>query len=788
MTIDFSSPNSTVHRILKGVGLIGFVWMLTALVSLALAQPAGSDLLAPYLDPSRRPVEDMATRVMEGLLGPTYTSPMTAGLTTNTIFGSIFMVFNVIVFAVGTVWASYGVIAGIVQTAHEGVVLGKRMSAVWMPVRMVTGIGGLVPAFGGFSLSQVAMIVATSWGISFANFAYTEALNVANTSATLISPGFSRTNPNKDGPALAKALFTQRTCELANEKAVNDHLRMGIEYPAADLVKEGSFSEFSRTLGFKSGTVLGRAMGTDSDKSSCLAIGIKRKTYFGVVDQGGRWGGGMGGGWLGFRSDAVDYKAINEQTWNGYAENFPELVKRVRDIAADFDRRVIASEGDGTKPPIPWDEVRAAGVWYQGAVQGNNFVVPHQKIKKDALENMAKYGFFAAGSYYSTQAEVNAAVIQASDATEFIIVPPASKSDKQSSGYWDRIYNDVKDSLTFTDPKERDDMGANFCKDAISTSEKCSLGQALASQMIALGTAGSGGSATMVDPIIALKNIGDYMMTLGETILIAPVALKAGAAVAGAAIVVGSGGALAPVVVAAAGMVGALTEALGPMLPYIGGLLFAVGALCAIYIPMVPFINWVSALVQYCCIVVESFAAAPLWALAHLQADGEGMGQRTEKGYLYLLNLLFRPILMVIAFFAASALVIMLGSVVMQMYMPTLVAAQGNSVTGIFSAIGYVFLFFVIMNIIIQGLFHLVMELSDDAIGWVGGIGRNNIGKDVEGKVSTMFVAGGRFGATGIATSMGKKSGDAGVTPPSTGTGKGKSTGGAGGAGGGKKV
>jgi hypothetical protein len=42
------------------------------------------------------------------------------------------------------------------------------------------------------------------------------------------------------------------------------------------------------------------------------------------------------------------------------------------------------------------------------------------------------------------------------------------------------------------------------------------------------------------------------------------------------------------------------------------------------------------------------------------------------------------------------------------------------------------------------------MELSDDAIGWVGGIGRSNIGKDVEGKVHNMFMMGGRFGAGGV--------------------------------------
>ena len=54
------------------------------------------------------------------------------------------------------------------------------------------------------------------------------------------------------------------------------------------------------------------------------------------------------------------------------------------------------------------------------------------------------------------------------------------------------------------------------------------------------------------------------------------------------------------------------------------------------------------------------------------------------------------------------------------------------------------------MNIIIQGLFHLVMELSNDVIGWVGGIGKSQMGKDTEGKVSSTFLALGRFGASGV--------------------------------------
>jgi conjugal transfer/type IV secretion protein DotA/TraY len=705
-----------------------------ALAALLLSGAASAqDVLAPYRN--FKPAEDMATRLMEGLLGASYTSPLTAGLTTNTLFGAIFLVFNIIVFAVGSVFASYGVIAGIVQTAHEGVVLGKRMSAVWMPVRMVTGIGGLIPAFGGFSLSQVIMIIATSWGISFANYANDAALKLAAAGSTLVSAGFSRVDPQRDANAMAQALFRQRLCELAYLDKLKTFTTFDppVDLPQSDRLKDIPFNQIERT-----GTVLGRALGTEREATKCYAVGLKRKTYLGgLVNQEGRWGDSA----VGFRSGAVNYEAINAQAWSGYASNFPEFVARIHTIA---DRYVNDRRNSPKSVPHPAEEIMAVGVWFGGATKIDS--INDQAIKKDALANMSKHGWFSVGSFYSTHAEVNAAVIQAADATEFLIIGPREQPGGLTSGDFDAVYNESAQE-TGSNGLGQSRPGS-FCVVDQNATGNCSLGQKFVGLMLDAGTAGAGGSATVVDPIIALKNIGDYMMVLGETILAASWfsgTIGAAASVASTA---------APVVTAVAPAAGLgmaftadLVKAIGGMAPYIGGLLFAVGALCAIYIPMVPFINWVSGLVQYCCIVVEALAAAPLWAFAHLQAEGEGMGQRTEKGYLYILNLLFRPILMVAAFFAASALVIILGSLIMQMYLPAMAAAQGNSITGLFSAIGYVFLFFVIMNTVIQGLFHLVMELPDDAIGWIGGIGRSNIGRDTEGKVHQVFMAGGRFGS-----------------------------------------
>lgn len=747
--------------LLRVMGLMLMTLGLIMASSVVFAQ--ATDVLQPYRD--FKPSEDMATRLMEGLLGATYTSPFTAGIQSNTLFGAIFLVFNIIVFAVGTVFASYGVVAGIVQTAHEGVVMGKRMSAVWMPIRMVTGIGGLIPAFGGFSLSQVAMIVATSWGISFGNFAYDAALTAASTTSTLVNASFSRTDSTKDANAMAQALFAQRLCQIVADRKVKE-IRAQDNEPTKDQILIQI--PIAKAIGDpKGGALIGSAIGTADKPSQCFAVAIQRKPSVfsdaeasapGIV--GGlksaansvrQWGGlgadtgRQGTSMFGFRSGAVDYAAINRQVWAGYKSGFPTFVSNIRKLADEYEAAVrVGTE----KVPYPVQEIRAEGVRFVGSVIAPD--VNHQNVTKEALENMRKRGFFSAGAYYSTHAEVNAAVMQASDVVEFLVDGPDNRK-VLASGDYDFTYGSPEESVGAVGSGSST-AKRSWCLVDTNDTGNCSFGQRLVSKVMEAGTAGSGGSSTMIDPIIALKNIGDYMMVLGEGILAAVLYSGEKPGISGAAADVLSS------VPGVGGMISGIIKGIGAMAPYIGGLLFAVGALCAIYIPMVPFINWVSGLVQYCCIVVESFAAAPLWAFAHLQADGEGMGQRTERGYLYLLNLLFRPILMIVGFFAASALVILLGSLIFQMFAPAMAAAQGNSVTGIFSAIGYVFLFFVIMNIIISGLFDLVSQLPDDVIGWVGGVGNQKIGKDAESKISGMFVAGGRFGATGVdraATALG---------------------------------
>lgn len=72
------------------------------------------------------------------------------------------------------------------------------------------------------------MLLATSLGISFANFAYDAALTVAATTSTLTNPAFMRINSDVKSANMAEALFAQAICVLAQGRKNTDHVFYGV--------------------------------------------------------------------------------------------------------------------------------------------------------------------------------------------------------------------------------------------------------------------------------------------------------------------------------------------------------------------------------------------------------------------------------------------------------------------------------------------------------------------------------------------------------------------------------
>jgi conjugal transfer/type IV secretion protein DotA/TraY len=151
----------------------------------------------------------------------------------------------------------------------------------------------------------------------------------------------------------------------------------------------------------------------------------------------------------------------------------------------------------------------------------------------------------------------------------------------------------------------------------------------------------------------------------------------------------------------------------------------------------VPFIVWFGGIINWLVVVLEGIIAAPLWAIAHLDGQGEGMGQKSAHGYLFLLNLIARPFLMVVGFFGGGACLVVGGTFLNQIFGIAVANVQFSSFTGLISLIGFLYVYFTICLTLVHSCFGLVLIVPDQVINWVGGAISSRLGRDTNESVNS---------------------------------------------------
>ncbi len=154
--------------------------------------------------------------------------------------------------------------------------------------------------------------------------------------------------------------------------------------------------------------------------------------------------------------------------------------------------------------------------------------------------------------------------------------------------------------------------------------------------------------------------------------------------------------------------------------------------------------------------------------------NGEGMGQRAQTGYLFILNVLFRPALMVVGFVLGSMMVDLLTIYVVDIFPIIIANSSSDSWTGIIKLVAYISAFIIILQMVVSLSFGMIRFVPDQVLGWAGGNMVNQVGAQAEdtagGAAKNAFAARGAVsGAAGNATQASKmradkKTGDANRT------------------------
>lgn len=149
-------------------------------------------------------------------------------------------------------------------------------------------------------------------------------------------------------------------------------------------------------------------------------------------------------------------------------------------------------------------------------------------------------------------------------------------------------------------------------------------------------------------------------------------------------------------------------------------------------LPFLPFLYFFFAVGQWVKSIFEAMVGVPLWALAHLRIDGEGLpGDSASDGYFLILDIFLRPILTVLGLVAAilifSAQVRLL-NLIWDLVVDNLSGVEGDATLGTGdtlrrSTIDHLFFtvtYAIVVYMMATASFKLIDKIPDSILRWAG--------------------------------------------------------------------
>lgn len=168
------------------------------------------------------------------MFGPLF--PAADGTKVETVFANIIGYFNVFILVVGGLMFFYNVTVGVLQSAHEGEVLGRRWSSLWAPLRVIFAVGLLVPVpgLGGYNIAQAGVAYLVKGSTNFATMVWTASAKIMLDDNIAIAGA-----PAKFDPMILETLYRNEACMMI----VNTQMEI-IDSPyRVNYVPLASFSE-----------------------------------------------------------------------------------------------------------------------------------------------------------------------------------------------------------------------------------------------------------------------------------------------------------------------------------------------------------------------------------------------------------------------------------------------------------------------------------------------------------------------------------------------------------------
>lgn len=574
----------------------------------------------------------------------------------------------------------YFIVAMIAETAQSGTPFGKRFNHVWAPLRMVVAMGLLIPVSQGLNSAQWILMYSAYWGSGFATNGWvlfnTEAVGGGSTlmgdTNTLVSTPLS---PPIN--TLAEFFTIVATCKEAYERLYFDlslpngtAIRPAVEIDAylvdgrdaaaimpprlEDLTYTQALEHFQygdirvvigehrddehQTYDGRVAPYCGevRLQVTDVDDTNSPGSQLILQRYYELL----RWL------WL----DASGGAAAG-CTYSAGLTNMSCIARNVTD------RHVFIEHDEEAE--LPSAEILATiledfQTWVNDAITAG---VIDQQGSPDWLEDLTHFGWAGAAIWYNRVAKLNGALTAAAYSLPTVQKYPllleeiqdrrtASDADVTGEERF-RMYQGPDEELALDSPVDRQIASAMYHAQDIwsdSYSDREVTSNIFVDAINAVfGTAGlfniHANADAGIHPLAQLVAIGKSIIDSSVRNL----GYSAGA---------GLGGGLMNLF--QLHLVGNVALAASSFLLQVATIGLTIGFVLFYIIPFLPFIYFFFAVGGWIKGIFEAMVGVPLWALAHIRIDGNGLpGDAAMGGYYLILEIFLRPILIIFGFLAS---------------------------------------------------------------------------------------------------------------------------------------
>lgn len=655
---------------------------------------------------------------------------------------------------------------GLMQQAHEGEVLGRRYSSLWVPLRSLLAIFYLIPLPTGYSILQILVLWVTFLGSTAADKAWEMSVDKI---ATNIIVGQGPTIPSALG--LAQSLYESTLCQARiNLLDMQTQQGSGLQVVArpieAQLVTPPP--EFDWGL---VNTQQGPAISLEKvSPPSTATAGLS----FDGLGRDGSVIKGVCGSYLNERKSTEEGSIARWNTLLIQQANLQYLADQVRPIAVE------AQHGDANIAELRKMLVRASAQYEQRERQRALQFVAESSDEVFAaqarqLDYSREVGWVSAGAWYLTIAGLNDAISQQmvsgikAAGPRVDQLPTSMRQDVapyieranilQGSGFAQTSSTDSGGLATALEnyggeivvPPRHDRswipswVPKSWISDGIQEPLKTTAGNMMDNMTEGLrdlplkvmsflsGVRRPGSEGADSEPG------GDAVIRLQS---------------AGATILEGASAAFG-VGLLSTGFVGLLAP--GPALMLWGIMkailvpVLLVGFAFRYYIPLVPYLYWAIGILTWLMIIVEMVLIAPVIAASVALPDGEGWaGQQARPFFLSLFAAVTRPILMLVGLFAGMLILHYMVLWISVTFMFVMGMTQGGAEPSAVGAIAYLVIAGGLIVAAVRLSFGLIHFIPDRALRrFDGGDNLGDMGGERHVHGGAMIAYGAASGAIG---------------------------------------